>query len=104
LWDDTANKSFDALKLALTHTPLLFPLYYSRYYFLYLAALDHTISMVFFQEDDSHDGHVIYYLSRSLMTTEIKYMHVAKLALAAVQGFQRFHQYILLHKTMIIFY
>jgi hypothetical protein len=25
VWDDTANKAFEALKLALTHTPLLFP-------------------------------------------------------------------------------
>jgi hypothetical protein len=25
VWDDIANKSFEALKLSLTHTPLLFP-------------------------------------------------------------------------------
>jgi hypothetical protein len=59
IWDDTANKAFEDLKLALTHTPLLFPLDYSRYYFLYLAASDSTIAMVLFQEDDSHDEHVI---------------------------------------------
>jgi hypothetical protein len=29
VWDDTANKSFEALKLALTRTPLLFPSDYS---------------------------------------------------------------------------
>jgi hypothetical protein len=29
VWDDTANKAFEALKLSLTHTPLLFPPYYS---------------------------------------------------------------------------
>jgi hypothetical protein len=34
VWDDTANKDFEALKLALTHTTLLFPPDYSRYYFL----------------------------------------------------------------------
>jgi hypothetical protein len=39
VWDDIANKAFEALKVALTHTPLLFPPNYSRYYFLYLAAL-----------------------------------------------------------------
>jgi hypothetical protein len=58
--------------------------------------------MVLVQEDDSHDEHVIYYLSRSLMTTETKYLHVEKLSLAVVQVFQRFHHYILLRKTIVI--
>jgi hypothetical protein len=102
VWDDTTNKSFEALKLALTRTPLLFPPDYSRDYFLYLAASDSTIAMVLVQEDDSHDEHVIYYLSRSLMTTETKYLHVEKLALAAVQVVQHFHHYILLCKTTVI--
>jgi hypothetical protein len=85
VWDTTANKDFDALKLTLTHTPLLFPPDYSQYYFLFLAALDSTISMVLVKEDDSHDEHVIYYLSWSLATTETKYLHVEKLALVVVQ-------------------
>jgi hypothetical protein len=58
--------------------------------------------MVLVQEDDSHDEHVIYYLSRSLMTTEAKYLHVEKLALAAVQVVQCFRHYILLRKTTVI--
>jgi hypothetical protein len=59
--------------------------------------------MVLVQEDDSHDEHVIYYLSQSLMTTETKYLHVEKLALAVVQAVQHFHHYILLRRTTIIF-
>jgi hypothetical protein len=46
VWDTTANKSFESLKLSLTRTPLLFPPDYSRDYFLYLAASDYTIAMV----------------------------------------------------------
>jgi hypothetical protein len=103
VWDTTTNKAFEALKLTLTHTPLLFPPNYSRDYFLYLTASDSTISMVLVQEDDPHEEHVIYYLSRSLMITEAKYLHVEKLALEAVQTVQRFHHYILLRKTTVIF-
>jgi hypothetical protein len=99
VWDSTANKFFEALKLTLTHTPLIFPPNYSRDYFLYLASLDSTIAMVLVQEDDSH---VIYYLSRSLTTTEEKYLHVEKLALAAVQAVQCFCHYILLCKANVI--
>jgi hypothetical protein len=90
VWDTTANKSFNDLKLTLTRTPLLFPPNYSHDYFLYLAASDYTISMVLVQEDDSHDEHVIYYLIRSLTTIKSKYLHVEKLALATVQDAQCF--------------
>jgi hypothetical protein len=68
-----------------------------------LVSLDHTITMVLVQEDDSHEKHVIYYLIRSLTTTEIKYMHVDKLALEVVQVVQHFHHYILLCKNTIIY-
>jgi hypothetical protein len=96
VWEDNSNKSFEYLKLALTCTPLLFPPDYSRDYFLYLATSDSTIAMVLFQEYDSHDEHVIYYLSWSLTTTESKYLHVEKLALAVFQDVQHFRHYILL--------
>jgi hypothetical protein len=95
VWDKVANNAFEALKLSLTKAPLLFPPDYSRDYFLYLAASEYTIGMVLVQEDDNHDEHVIYYLSRNLSSTEIKYQHVEKLALAAVQAVQRFRHYIL---------
>jgi hypothetical protein len=58
--------------------------------------------MVLIQEDDAHNKHVIYYLSRSLTPTEIKYRHVKKLALAIVQAVQRFRHYILSCKTTVI--
>jgi hypothetical protein len=58
--------------------------------------------MVLIQEDDAHDEHVIYYLSRSLTLTEIKYQHVEKLALAVIQAVQRFRHYILSRKTTVI--
>jgi hypothetical protein len=102
VWDTIANNAFEALKLSLTRAPLLFPPDYSRDYFLYLAASDYTIGMVLVQEDDANDEHVIYYLSRSLTPTEIKYLHVEKLALAAVQAVQRFRHYILSRKTTVI--
>jgi hypothetical protein len=88
--------------MSLTCTPLLFPPDYSQDYFLYLAASDYTIAMVLVHEDDSHDEHVIYYLSQSLTTTKTKYLHVEKLALAAIQVVQLFRHYILLRKTTMI--
>jgi len=101
-WDEIAQKSFDALKHALTHAPLLHPPNYNQDYLLYLAASHSTIGMVLVQEDEFGTEHVIYYLSRTLNPTELKYSHVEKLALAAVQAVQRFRHYILLRKTTVI--
>jgi hypothetical protein len=101
-WDKVANNAFKDLKLSLTKAPLRFPPDYSRDYFLYLAASEYTIGMVLVQEDDNHDEHVIYYLSRILSSMEVKYQHVEKLALAAVQAVKRFRHYILSRKTTVI--
>jgi hypothetical protein len=102
VWDTTANKYFESLKLSLTCTPLLFPPDYNRDYFLYLTASEYNIVMVLIQEDDSHDEHVIYYLSRSPTTTKTKSLHVEKLALASIQVVQCFRHYILSRKTTVI--
>jgi hypothetical protein len=102
VWDTIANNAFEALKLSLMHALLLFPPDYSRDYFLYLAASNYTIGMVLVQEDDANDEHVIYYLSQSLTPIEIKYLHVKKLALVAVQAVRCFHHYILSCKTTVI--
>ena len=69
---------------------------------MYLVASDSTIGMVLVQEDEFHSEHVIYYLSRNLHPTEIKYSHVEKLVLAVVQVVQRFRHYIPLCKTTIV--
>ena len=87
-WDEIADKSFDALKHALTHAPLLHPPNYNQDYLLYLVASQSTIGMVLVQEDEFGSEHVIYYLSRTLNPTELKYSHVEKLALAAVKAIQ----------------
>jgi hypothetical protein len=102
IWDDTAQRSFDALKNALTHAPLLHPLEYTKDYILYLAASTSTIAMVLVQEDSNDEEQMIYYLSKSLSGPEIKYSHVEKLAMAAIITVQRFRHYILLCITMVI--
>jgi hypothetical protein len=102
IWDDIAQWSFDALKHALTHAPLLHPPEYTKDYILYLVASTSTIAMVLIQEDPNGEKHVIYYLSKSLSRPKLRYSHVEKLALAAVIAVQRFLHYILLRTTTMI--
>ena len=83
IWDDQAQRSFDALKRALTSTPVLQPPNYNQDFLLYLAASDSSIGMVLVQTDDDHIEHVIYYLSKCLVGVELRYPYVEKLSLAA---------------------
>lgn len=85
IWDDVAEKEFDALNKVLNHTPLLHPPNYRQDYLLYLATSDDKITVVFVQEDDSYNENVIYYLIMNLTITRMKYMHVEKLAFEAMQ-------------------
>ena len=101
-WDDQAQRSFEALKKALSSTLVLSPPDYSKDFILYLAASEATIGMVLVQEDDSLQEHVIYYLSRSLVEAELSYAHVEKLALAAVHTAQRLRHYLSLRKTYVV--
>ena len=75
---------------------------YSRDFLLYVAASLETISMVLVQEDEELQEHVIYYLSRNLIDTEIHYSHVEKLALVTAHVVQRLRHYILLRQTSVV--
>jgi hypothetical protein len=71
IWDELSQCSFESLKHALTHTILIHPPNYMRYYIIYLATSSSTIAMVLVQEDDDDAGHVICYLSKILFSLKL---------------------------------
>ena len=102
VWDETAQLTFKALKKYLLPAPLLRPPDYSRDFILYLATSESTIGVSLVQEDDKLQEHVVYYLSRALAGPEIRYLHVEKLALAAIYVVQRLRHYILPRTTTVV--
>ena len=50
-WDDQAQRAFNNLKHALTHSPIIHPLYYLKDFLLYFATYTTMIGMVLAQED-----------------------------------------------------
>jgi hypothetical protein len=101
-WDEAAQRSFDALKHALTTAPLLQPPNYNKDFLLYLPVTESTIGMVLVQEDDLFSEYVIYYLSRGLVGPKLNYAHIKKVVLAAAHAVQLFRHYVLFCKTTII--
>jgi hypothetical protein len=61
-----------------------------------------TVGMVLVQEDDDLHENIVYYLSRNLVGTKLKYSLVEKLALAIVHAVQRLQHYIFLCKTIVV--
>ena len=59
VWDEKAQAAFDALKQALTFAPLLYPLYFTKEFILYVSASKNSVVGVFVQEDDACQEHVI---------------------------------------------
>jgi hypothetical protein len=102
IWDERAQESFDALKKSLVLAPLLKSPDYSRDYLLYIATSKETIGMVLVQEDDELYEHVIYYLSRNLVSSELNYSHVEKISLVAIHEIRRLCPYIFLCKTTMV--
>ena len=96
VWDDQSQQAFDHLKHALTHSPMLHPPNYSKYFLLYVATSTTTIGMVLVQEYLNTQEHMIYYLSKSLLESKTRYSCVEKLALAMVIAVETIRHYILL--------
>jgi hypothetical protein len=84
IWHEQAQHYFDRLKHILTSTPLLKPPNYNQDVILYLATSSTNILIVLVKTDEDHNKHVIYYLNKSLVGTELHYPYFKKLALAVV--------------------
>ena len=76
--------TFDALKQALTSPPLLYPPDFIKEFILYVSASKNAIDGVLVQEDDAHQGHVIYYVIHKLYRPPLHYSHEEKMALAVI--------------------
>jgi hypothetical protein len=101
-WDDYAQQSFDDLKAALSNAPLISAPDYNRDYILYVSTSVVSVASVLIQLGDENHEHVIYYISKNLLGTPLKYKHEEKLTLAVVLVVQKLRHYILLHTTMVV--
>ena len=100
-WGQVVQTYFDVVKDNLVRTSLMYPPNYQNDYFLYIVTAETTITMVLVQVEDGIEN-LIYYLSRNLNNTEVKYSYIEKVALAAIQAVQIFRHYIMLRKTIVI--
>ena len=69
---------------------------------LYLASNSQAIRSLLAQEDDDENEQPIYYVSRTLENTEIKYPRIERACLVVIYSSQMLKQYFSAHKILLV--
>ena len=83
-WDDECEKAFQDLKEYLMWVPMLTALEPKEELFMYLSVSDHAVSVVLLRDWGVQQP--VYYISKTLVDEETKYLPLKKLVLALVHA------------------
>ena len=83
-------------------SPILVPPTLSHFLLLYLSVSDVTLGCMLVQLDDSRKEQVIYYLSKSMLDYETRYVMIERFYLALVWATRRLGHYITEYSVHLI--
>ena len=90
-WDEECEKAFQDLKEYLMQAPMLTVLDPEEDLFMYLLVSNYVVSAVLLR--DQGVQHPIYYISKTLVNVETKYLPLEKLVLALVHATRKLPHY-----------
>ena len=99
-FDERCREAFDALKLALTTTPILQPPYWTVPFELMCDASNYALGAVLAQKVGKLPR-VIYYASRTLDAAQANYTTTEKELLAIVFALDKFRSYLLGSRVVV---
>ncbi|KAI0519707.1 hypothetical protein KFK09_007166 [Dendrobium nobile] len=102
IWDEKCQSAFENIKQYLTNPPVLAAPIPGRPLILYTAALDESLGALLAQVNDEGKENALYYLSRRLLPTEIRYPTIEKHCLALIFAVQKLRHYMLSHQVNLI--
>ncbi|KAG5561961.1 hypothetical protein RHGRI_004857 [Rhododendron griersonianum] len=88
-WTAECDRALSELKVCLSQAPLLVVPKEEEELYLYLAVSEHAISAVLVRQpiiEEGKDQQPIYYISKTLLPTETRYLPIEKLALVLVSA------------------
>ena len=94
VWDQTCQEAFDDIKRYLTKPPVLVAPTSGKPFLLYVKSMDHSLSALLAQKNDDGHEQAIYYLSRTLIEAESRYIPIEKECLALVFAIQKTRHYL----------
>ena len=89
-WDDECEKVFQDLKEYLTQAPMLTAPEPEEELFMYLSVSDQAVSAVLLRDRGVQP---VYYISKTLVDAETRYLPLEKLVLALVHATKKLPQY-----------
>ncbi|KAG9442520.1 hypothetical protein H6P81_018374 [Aristolochia fimbriata] len=101
-WDESCQNAFNNIKAYLTKPSVHVAPIVDRPLLLYIAAQEKSVGALLAQCDDDNKDRSLYYLSRTLVGTELNYTPIEKTCLALVFAIQTLRHYLLAHSTNLI--
>ena len=99
-WDDECEKAFQDLKEYLTQVSILIAPEPGKELFMYLSVCDHVVSAVLLRDRGVQQP--VYYISKTLVDAETRYLPLEKLVLALVHATRKLPQYFQAHTMYVL--
>src|ERR1700722_17743659 len=99
-WDSESRQSFEQVKRALTEAPVLISPDFTKDFYLFSFASEHTIATVLLQKNSEGYEHPIAFFSKALRDVALNYNIMEKQAFALVKSIKYFRVYILYSHTI----
>ena len=90
-WDDECEKAFQDLKEYLVRAPMLSAPEPEKELFMYLSVFEHVVSAVLLRDQGVQQP--VYYISKTLVDAETRYLPLEKLVLALIHATRKLSQY-----------
>ena len=101
-WEEKYQVAFDKIKQYLSQPHVLVPPREEIPLRLYISAANESIGCLLAQNNSVGHEHAIYYLSKILSPTEVKYTYFKKLCLALYFACTKLRHYLLKHRVYVI--
>ena len=99
-WDEECEKAFQDLKEYLTQAPMLMAPDPEEDLFMYLLVSNYVVNAVLLR--DQGVQHPVYYISKTLVNAETKYLPLKKLVLALVHATRKLPHYFQAHTLYVL--
>ncbi|XP_050222757.1 uncharacterized protein LOC126672848 [Mercurialis annua] len=102
IWEKQHEQAFEKIKEYLSKPPVLMPPKEGIPLKLYISAATESIGCLLAQNNQSGHEQAVYYLSRSLVPTEVRYSPIEKLCLALYFSYVKLRHYLVRSRVYII--
>ena len=100
-WTKESAQAFQQLKEYLSHPPIMSSPEADEVMFAYITVAPHAVSLVLIWVDGGRQR-LVYYVSKSLHETEIRYLPLEKAILAVVHGTRKLPHYFQAHMVVVL--